>query len=179
MRQSIWPQHSLLVVQAAAASRQHAGVVGSARHESPVQHCEAPMGQGDPAAVHIAVTQVPAWQARPVQQSPLAAQRDPLGWQAQRPVRQSISPQHSALFAQVPPASSQHDAVVGLARHERPVQHWAAVVHVAAAAVHMPATGPQVPMVQARPAEHWAPVVQQGWPDAPQVTATQADPVQL
>ena len=92
---------------------------------------------------------------------------------------QTISPQHSVLFAQVPPASSQHAALVGLVRQESPEQHCAAVVHAAAAAVQVPATGPHVPALHARPAEHCAPVVQQGCPLAPQVTAAHAEAVQL
>jgi hypothetical protein len=180
--QSICPQHSLLFTHTVAASRQHAGVVGSGRHERPVQHCEAPIGHDDPGPVHIAGRHVPDWQLRPVQQSPFAAQRDPLGWQAQRPIAQSISPQHSTLDAQVPPASWQHAAVAGLARHDSPVQHSAAVRHAAAAAEHIPATRPHVPLWHASPAEHWDPVAQHACPSAPHIAArhtpvAQVDPV--
>lgn len=72
------PQQSSLVRHAAAASAQQVATVGLALHDSPPQHSGAPVGHGAPGAVHAAGRHTPPSQPRPVQQSALVAQREPL-----------------------------------------------------------------------------------------------------
>ncbi len=108
----------------------------------------------------------------------MAAHVDPLALHAQRPVVQAIAPQQSRPVEQVPPASSQHSLVVlvdAYPRHESPVQHVDAVVHVAAAAEHIPPGVAHIPDWQVRPeVQGVAPVaVQHACPAAPHVDTVQ------
>lgn len=69
LEHSIRPQHWLLSVQVALASRQHRDVVGDARYDRPEQHAP-PLSRGLPATSHEETTQEPPLHVIPAQQRP-------------------------------------------------------------------------------------------------------------
>lgn len=133
-------------------------------HDRPVQQL-ASVVQAAPDIAHAGVParQVPDWHVLPVQQSASVAHELPTAWHWHRPARQSIAPQHWVDEVHGAAASAQQSAVVGLPRHDRPVQHCDTPRgHAEPADVH--AAGRHTPDWQLRPeqqsasAEHTSPL---------------------
>ena len=94
LAQTIRPQHWLLSVQVADASRQQSEVVGEGRYEIPPQQLP-PLSLGLPATSHADTTQLPPLQVNPAQQLPGSEHASP------------ATPQVSE--RQVPPRMSLHE----------------------------------------------------------------------
>ena len=86
----------------------------------------------DSVSVHTAATHDPPWHTRPEQQSALV-EHDPVLTQ-QRPLWQSVDPQHPSDDAQAAPGAPQQRVVPTTSAHDRPpAQHEGAdapAVHV-------------------------------------------------
>jgi hypothetical protein len=180
------PQHSVLLVHVAAASRQQSDAVGDARHESPAQQVAIEV-HARPAAVHAPVVgmQVPDWHVSPVPQAaPVVQHGPPLAPQAaamQAPAAQR-TPASQALLQRpqlrASPAGSTHDP----AQHARPAPLQVLPAQHASPRVPQAVLDrAQTPLWQVSPASHIDPA-QHISPSAPhavrgaQVPAVQVNP---
>lgn len=129
----------------------------------------------------VAAVQTPASHDSPEQQSADVTHVCEPVRQAQRPLAQSIWPQHSPELVHVWPISPQHSDELGLARQLSPLQHPDAAVQLPAAAVHMLVAGRRhVPVAHSSPVAHRSPVVQHIWPSRPHAAAVMQElPLQV
>ncbi len=126
------------------------GVVG--------EHCWPAEGQVAPGWQVPLLWPTGMSQARPVQQSALAVQVPPWGWQdcgaEHRPLVQTVE-QHCDPLVQVPPLARQAVwQVAGVPAQVRPAQHWVPLVQPPPLGVQLVGV-PQVLLAVQKPLQHW------------------------
>lgn len=163
------PQHTLPVsmrlLEHTRPAPQQLGAAAVAEHATPSVRRQVVDG----------AAQRPERQMLPEQQSVSAEHSEPVVWQAQRPVTQNIWPQQSRSVEQVPVLSTQQCRVLGLGRHDSPVQHEVGdEEHDAVRAEQVPVA--QRPARQISPEQH-AEFDRHDVPEAPHIGAVAQRPV--